>query len=355
MSRYTGNVCPVCQNDFADDDDIVVCHICGSPHHRDCYKSNNGCGNEQYHYEGKQWQSAKIDMDERRQLRCSNCGSQSEKGATICSACGTQLGIETGSFSQNKYYSDPNHVSAHQPPPNQPTNQPHPDSFYSYIQSRLDMNVVLDNGVTLGEACMYVGSNSISFALRFVDFTRGKLLSVNWCALLFSYFYCFYRKMYKEGLIALAISLLVYLPIPMFSVVMINEMLASGVSLPMIYSSSPTEMMEALNSFSNAIASVDSGVGYQGIMIMTWISNFVNSAIRIYFALFFNRIYFKKVISRVGRYKTTSRYTPGTREFAQDLGRMGSVNPISIIILIGSMMFAYFVYTIICTLFLQIP
>lgn len=41
--------CPVCNNKFTDDDDVVVCPECGTPHHRDCYFSNGGCFNEERH------------------------------------------------------------------------------------------------------------------------------------------------------------------------------------------------------------------------------------------------------------------------------------------------------------------
>ena len=41
--------CPVCNNKFTDDDDVVVCPECGTPHHRDCYFSNGGCFNEEKH------------------------------------------------------------------------------------------------------------------------------------------------------------------------------------------------------------------------------------------------------------------------------------------------------------------
>ena len=31
MARYTGNHCPVCEQEFTDNDDIVVCPDCGTP------------------------------------------------------------------------------------------------------------------------------------------------------------------------------------------------------------------------------------------------------------------------------------------------------------------------------------
>ena len=41
--------CPVCNNKFTEDDDVVVCPECGTPHHRECYFSNGGCFNSDKH------------------------------------------------------------------------------------------------------------------------------------------------------------------------------------------------------------------------------------------------------------------------------------------------------------------
>lgn len=41
--------CPVCNKNFTDDDDIVVCPECGTPHHRDCYNTVGKCFNAHLH------------------------------------------------------------------------------------------------------------------------------------------------------------------------------------------------------------------------------------------------------------------------------------------------------------------
>ncbi len=47
--KYTNYKCPVCQNVFNEDDDVVVCAECGTPHHRECYIQNGKCFNEVKH------------------------------------------------------------------------------------------------------------------------------------------------------------------------------------------------------------------------------------------------------------------------------------------------------------------
>lgn len=51
MSRFEGKICPVCSGRFNDGDDIVVCPVCGTAHHRECYFKMGECAFELYHEE----------------------------------------------------------------------------------------------------------------------------------------------------------------------------------------------------------------------------------------------------------------------------------------------------------------
>lgn len=46
---FTQYICPVCEQAFTEDDDVVVCPECGTPHHRECWKKENKCFNEEKH------------------------------------------------------------------------------------------------------------------------------------------------------------------------------------------------------------------------------------------------------------------------------------------------------------------
>ncbi len=46
---FKNYICPVCNLRFNDDDDIVVCPDCGTPHHRECYKKEGNCFNAHLH------------------------------------------------------------------------------------------------------------------------------------------------------------------------------------------------------------------------------------------------------------------------------------------------------------------
>lgn len=53
--KYTGKNCVLCGKEFTDGDDIVVCPECGSPHHRNCYKTAGECANKVRHAGKYNW------------------------------------------------------------------------------------------------------------------------------------------------------------------------------------------------------------------------------------------------------------------------------------------------------------
>lgn len=55
MSRFFGKLCPVCRSPFGENDDIVVCPDCGTPHHRACYIRLGKCAVAQHHESGFEW------------------------------------------------------------------------------------------------------------------------------------------------------------------------------------------------------------------------------------------------------------------------------------------------------------
>lgn len=47
--NYKNYKCPICDNQFTEEDDVVVCPECGTPHHRECYTENGKCANWDKH------------------------------------------------------------------------------------------------------------------------------------------------------------------------------------------------------------------------------------------------------------------------------------------------------------------
>ena len=52
MPNYEKYKCPVCNQQFSRDDDIVTCPECGTPHHRECYGLTGHCVNRGLHSTG---------------------------------------------------------------------------------------------------------------------------------------------------------------------------------------------------------------------------------------------------------------------------------------------------------------
>ena len=96
MTRYTGNHCPVCEQAFTDEDDIVVCPDCGTPYHRACWQKVGACMHKSEHAAGFEWQP--------------EFGPEAEKAAheATCPNCGTALEITDTRkrvFVDNEYFS----------------------------------------------------------------------------------------------------------------------------------------------------------------------------------------------------------------------------------------------------------
>ena len=62
--KYKNYKCPVCNNQFTEDDDVVVCPECGTPHHRECYIQNGNCANADKHGTNEPIEVEFVDIEE---------------------------------------------------------------------------------------------------------------------------------------------------------------------------------------------------------------------------------------------------------------------------------------------------
>ena len=93
---YKGIKCPVCDKPFTENDDIVVCPVCGAPYHRGCYKEKGVCIFTDLHESGKTWAppvppDAPNTASELKDKECPNCGTLNAHSALFCNICGTSL------------------------------------------------------------------------------------------------------------------------------------------------------------------------------------------------------------------------------------------------------------------------
>ncbi len=214
--RYENVNCTACGELFTADDDVVVCPVCGAPHHRDCWQKTGRCAMHGEHANGYTWvfpaNAQKKDPEpphapEARPekdgiklrngeavVECPHCGSPNYANDIYCLRCGARLDG--------------------QPPERE---QPPMDGAEDYRQ---DMNQFREirydfdrfggispdamvDGIPCAEYSDYVGGSRPGRIIRKVSTMEryGKKLSWCWSALLLGPLWFFWRKMKKEGLL----------------------------------------------------------------------------------------------------------------------------------------------------------
>ena len=197
MGLYTNCECDVCHKKFTDDDDVVICPICGTPQHRACYQANHGCVHADKHASGYEW---KRPEEQRRAssenfsdstVTCARCGAQNPAGFDRCRICGALLG-EAGPQSRQQNF----------------------DAETTYEGRGFLPDFEVD-GVSSREIASYLGPGaSQSFLPKFnlILQRRSGFSTWNFPALIFGPFYFLYRKIKKMGWLLLLLLALIYVP-----------------------------------------------------------------------------------------------------------------------------------------------
>lgn len=207
MSHDTENKqCQVCKGYLFEDDDIVICPVCGAPHHRDCWQTLGHCGLEADHGTDRQYNKrmAEEQADSEAESKntetrvCGHCGraSNSHEG-DFCPYCGQPYGSAAPHT--------PNGAGPHVFVGGMPFN---PNSYGGIPKDSKIEDVKVEH------AAKFVGSNAQRYIPRFATLTRHSKGSWNWAAFLSPEAWCFSRKMYLYGVfylfIALASGLCIY-------------------------------------------------------------------------------------------------------------------------------------------------
>lgn len=200
MSYYEGLHCPVCNQLFADEDDIVVCPKCGLPHHRACWKSVGKCFFDERHGTPDQWSRERASENDPEDLEddaedigkvCPHCGASNLEYAEYCARCG--MPISEVDWKSNPPHSDKPPVREYTPYDRyQPFNNP--------------QEVIGD--CRADELAAVVGNNVQYYIPRFREIAQGRSGGWNWAAFLFGPFWLFYRKQFGLGLLYFAVLLL---------------------------------------------------------------------------------------------------------------------------------------------------
>jgi hypothetical protein len=199
MTGYIGARCPVCNKKFAATDDIVVCPVCGAPHHRECYFQSGQCAFLEEHITGKAWrppyEPKTEDASSAREKTCPGCGKQSPEDNIFCNHCGKRLTPEAPP--QQSFFGGMPWLELDQ-------------SYYVY--GGLREEETLSGELTAREYAAYVGASSAYYLPRFKSVEAGRPVIPNLSAMLFGFLFYFYRKMYLIGSVLLVLFLLGLIP-----------------------------------------------------------------------------------------------------------------------------------------------
>ena len=168
--RFLNEKCLVCNNNFKEDDDIVVCPHCGTPHHRECYKENTKCVNHEKHSEEFRWEPTFVTPED------TNTPKEEIKPpfGQVIDLDQMPMEFPFPAFPQNLLASFPQEI---------------------------------EDGVKTEDMAIFVRHESPKYIRKFQQIKDGKL-TWNWAAFFFAPYWFFYRKMHKLGVVFLAIFIL---------------------------------------------------------------------------------------------------------------------------------------------------
>lgn len=204
---FNNEFCPVCSKQFNSSDDIVVCPVCGTPHHRACYESAGHCINEEKHAEGYEWRHTGTDeayVPSFNRINrppvtsdktvCPVCGRENPSEEPVCLNCGARL--YNGSAA-------PQNMQGAPFTPFGPEPQGMPN-----VVSILPTDTV--GGHSVADTAEFIQQNSQTYIPKFFRMERtGSRFSMNWAAFIFGAYWFLYRKMAMVGVILMLISTIV--------------------------------------------------------------------------------------------------------------------------------------------------
>ena len=301
MGKYTGILCEACQKPFAEDDDVVVCPECGAPHHRECYKDLGKCALSDKHAPDFEWKAKLPEAAAAEAIVCSHCNSVNPGEAKYCIMCGTPLS-DSYQGNQGRYT-------------RRRTEEANPEQQNHSRGSRIEFSI---DGVTSHDLIAYTGDSFHYYMRSFRNILSGFSVSWNWAALLFSYFYFFYRKMYKIGAILLGIRVLSFIP------------------ALICYAAEPTASMELMGFtvYYNAML-------MEKLAPVTSILNMMVTISHIYSSVFANKYYLQQAVKSIRSYKDTKLTAEGSSEYYDEINQLGRPSVISVLIVISLLVLFY--------------
>lgn len=312
--KYAGAQCPVCNQVFAEGDDIVVCPVCGGPHHRECYAKLGHCALLEQHEQGIEWEQPALEEEaqDAATVACHRCGAQNPADGLFCQVCGVKLslGQQQGGGgnpyqSYGSQYGNP-YNSTQGGQTNFEGAAFNPYAFRLDPYGGVDPELELAQGVKVKEVAAFVGPSSSIYVPRFAVLSRNPgALTWNWSSFIFNFLYFFYRKMYKVALPLLVLFACSMLPAFAYSYEYLGQMLQQYGRFVMPLPQITNETLERLALLSNLARAAHLGVS--GVV-----------------ALFANRIYLNHSIAAVRKAQSSGNVQ--TEQYIASLRRTGGAS-----------------------------
>ena len=332
---YYNYRCPVCEKQFDKDSEIVVCPVCGAPHHRECYEANNRCFFEDKHAEGFDFKAEYSEHKDHNKnttdynddyrsngesqnssgiIACQNCGTFNVATDDFCSNCGTKLEKDGNPYDRYDRHTQEQNVPLYQGNNKNAQQTPFP-TFVFDPMGGLKPEDDLGDGVTVGEVSKFTKNNSPFFCRLFHQIKTFGKSRFSFVGFFFHGGWMLYRKMYKLGAfitILMALMIVTQLYIERFYTGLMTDLVnaTSGASYFGMY--------DAMAEFMAGRSQTD-----QIILYIYSFSSIGQLAVRIICALCANRWYYKHCKKQINKIKTES----GTKEAADTaLQTKGGVN-----------------------------
>lgn len=333
---YNKYSCPVCSKHFEKNDEIVVCPVCGTPHHRDCYDRIGACYYKNRHKDGYDFtndstnDSSNNDTKDASDVVCLFCGTHNPHDATKCTGCGAEIFSEKSAESSGDKNKNTGFGST-------PTGgMPFPAAMLDPLGG-VNPDEDIHSGVTAAECAKFTKNNTQFFVRLFHQIKTANHSRFSFVGLIFGGGWMLYRKMYKLGSIFAALQaafmfLNIYLNVLFGDQLLaayktIQDSLYGGVYRGSIFSS-----------IGNAFASIENHEVMIAIIIL-YISSTLQLILKFVCGFCCNRWYFKHCIKSVSKIKQNAK----TKDAAvSEIEEKGGVNtPLAISLLVSYIIMQY--------------
>ena len=298
--------CQFCKSYLFEDDDVVVCPVCGAPYHRDCYNKAGKCvysevhgTDEQYCAQPQEETPTEMELTCKTQTRINPWQSNYGDSHEVCQGCGR-------TFNDDEKFC-----------PNCRAPRGFTPSAGFEIDTFGGINPdTVEDGVSAIQVRAFSLVNTRRYVPKYFALGKDKKVSWNWAAFLVPEGWFFYRKMYKAGIVAMLLMILAAVcAIPLNAVIEIPD------------SSTISSYYQVWQLFMKSFNKAGSFA-----LIMAAASIAVNLAVRVFSGLFGDYIYKKFSKENIlNLQEPTDDDVPDLPPEAR-LGRIGGVQPLMFVL-----------------------